>query len=168
MAVSQLPRQLKAFNAYIDGESYAGRCDTATMPSLALQMEDHRAGGMDAAIKLEMGMEAMTTTLVLSDYSERIIPLIGVPETALVLRGGVQSQGRAVEPVVVNMRGMLSTVEFSEWQPGSKSTKTLTYELSYFRFRQNEVQLCEIDIINMIRTFGTVDQLAGLRAAIGF
>ncbi len=27
---SQLPRQLKAFNVYIDGTSYAGRADNAT------------------------------------------------------------------------------------------------------------------------------------------
>lgn len=164
---SQLPRQLKAFNAYVDGDSYSGRCDTATLPQLALVMEEHRAGGMDAPIKLELGMEAMTSTLVLSDYSERIIPLIGVPEVPIVLRGAVQAQGQAAQAVVVNMRGMLATTEFSEWSPGSKSTKTLTYELSYFRFRQNDVELAEIDIINMVRRIGGIDQLAGQRAAIG-
>lgn len=165
--VAQLPRQLKAFNTYIDGSSYAGRCDTATLPPLAFQMEEHRAGGMDAPIKIELGMQAMLATLVVSDYSPEIIALIGVPETPITLRGGVQAQGKTSEPVVVTMRGMLSNAEFSQWQPGTKSTKTLTYELSYFRFRQKDEELCEIDIINMIRKFGGIDQLAGLRNNIG-
>jgi P2 family phage contractile tail tube protein len=164
---AKLPRQLKAFNAYIDGESFAGRVDTATLPALAFLLEDHRAGGMDAPIKLELGMEAMTATLVVSDYSPEIMARLATPETPLTLRGAVQSQGGAVEAVVVNMRGMIPNLEFSEWSPGTKSTKTITFELSYFRFRQADVELVEIDIINSIRRIGGFDQLAALRNAIG-
>lgn len=163
----QLPRTLKNFNVYIDGEGYAGRCDTGTLPTLALTMDDHRAGGMDAPIKLDMGMEAMTSTVVMSDYSEKIIPLLGVASTALTFRAAVQAQGGGVAPVVVNMRGMLSTVDFGEWQPGTKSTKTLSFELTYFRYRHGDIELCEIDMINMIRKIGGVDMLAQIRAAIG-
>lgn len=164
---AQLPRQLKAFNAYIDGEGFAGRIDSATLPPLAFLFEDHRAGGMDAPKKLEMGMETMTATLIISDYSPRVMSLVGVDGVALVLRGAVQAQGGNAEPVVVNMRGMLGNTEFGEWRPGTKSTKTLTYELDYFRFRQADVELAEIDIINMVRRIGGVDQLAAQRAAIG-
>jgi P2 family phage contractile tail tube protein len=162
----QLPRQLKNFNAYINGDSFSGRCDATTPPSLSFVLEEHRAGGMDAPIKIELGMEALTMQLVLSDYDPRIISLIGVDDIPVVLRGGLQAQGKAVEPVIVNARGMLGNTEFSEWKPGTKSTVTLSYELSYFRYRQNGVQYCEIDIKNMIREFGGVDQLAGLRAAL--
>ncbi|WP_273794630.1 phage major tail tube protein [Brucella intermedia] len=164
---SQLPRQLKAFNVYIDGTSYAGRADNATLPPLAFQMEDHRAGGMDGVMRIELGMQAMQAQLVISDYSPEIIRLIGKPEIPLVLRGAVQAQGGNVEAVVVNMRGMLSNTEFSQWAPATKSTKTLTYDLSYFRFRQKDEELCEIDIINMVRKFGGEDQLAAARNAVG-
>lgn len=162
-----LPRQLKAFNLYFDGNSYAGRCDALTLPAMAFLMEEHRAGGMDAPKKLEMGMEAMTATITISDYDPAIISLIGVDGFPLVARGAVQAQGRVAEPVVVNMRGILATTEFSEWKPGTKSTKTLTYELDYFRYRQADVEYVEIDIINMVRRIGGVDQLATQRAAIG-
>lgn len=164
---AQLPRQLKAFNLYYDGESFAGRADSITLPTLAFAMEEHRAGGMDAPTKLEMGMEALQATIVLSDYSPRLISLMGQAEIPLVARGAVQSQGKNAEAVIVNMRGMLSSLDASEWATGTKSTNTYLYELTYFRFRQNGVQLAEIDIINMVRTFGEVDQLAGLRDAIG-
>jgi P2 family phage contractile tail tube protein len=164
---AQLPRQLKAFNLYYDGESFAGRCDTLTLPPMAFVTEEHRAGGMDAPVELEMGMEAMVASFVLSDYSPRLMSLLGQAEIPLVARGAVQSQGKAAESVVVNMRGMLKNQEAAEWAPGTKSTNTFTYSLSYFRFRQNDVELAEIDIINMVRNFGGVDQLASLRAAIG-
>ncbi|RWF64955.1 phage major tail tube protein [Mesorhizobium sp.] len=162
-----LPRQLKAFNLYFDGNSYAGRCDSITLPKIALTTEDHRAGGMDAPKKLELGMEALTASITLSDYDPAIISLIGLDGIALVARGAVQRQGAAAEAVVVNMRGMLTETEFSEWKPGGKSTKTLTYELDYFRYRQVDVEYVEIDIINMVRKIGGVDQLATQRAAIG-
>ncbi|TIU89165.1 MAG: phage tail protein, partial [Mesorhizobium sp.] len=71
-----LPRQLKAFNLYFDGDSYAGRCNSITLPAITLLMEEHRAGGMDAPKKLELGMEAMTASIILSDYDPRIISLI--------------------------------------------------------------------------------------------
>ncbi|AZO67703.1 phage major tail tube protein [Mesorhizobium sp. M6A.T.Cr.TU.017.01.1.1] len=162
-----LPRQLKAFNLYLDGGSFAGRCDSITLPTITLLTEEHRAGGMDAPKKLEMGMEAMTATIILSDYDPAIISLIGVDNIPLTARGAVQAQGKNAEAAVVNMRGLLAVTEFSEWKPGTKSTKTLTYELDYFRYRQADVEYVEIDIINMVRRIGGVDQLATQRNAIG-
>ncbi|MCB5201727.1 phage major tail tube protein [Neorhizobium sp. T786] len=165
---AQLPRQLRAFNLYNDGRSFAGRIDTFTPPPLAFLTEEHRAGGMDAPVELEMGMEALIATMVISDYDPSIIALLGKQDVPLVARGGVQAQGGRAEPVVINMRGMLKGAELSEWTAGGgKSTQNLTYSLTYFRFRQNDVELVEIDIINMVRKFGGVDQVAGLRAAIG-
>lgn len=105
---AQMPRQLKAFNLYYDGESFAGRCDTLTLPVLTFLTEEHRAGGMDAPIKLELGMEALTASLVLSDYSPRLMGLLGVHNVPLVARGAIQSQGANPEAVVVNMLGMLT------------------------------------------------------------
>lgn len=164
---AQLPRQLKAFNLYVDGDSYAGRADSITPPAMAFMMEEHRAGGMDAPVELELGMEVMRATLVISDYSPRLISLIGRPEVPIVARGAVQAQGANAESVVINMRGMFANTEFSEWRPGTKSTKTVTASLSYFRYRQADVEYVEIDIINMVRRVGGVDQLASQRAAIG-
>ncbi|RVH55361.1 phage major tail tube protein [Sinorhizobium meliloti] len=164
---ASLPRQLKAFNLYSDGESFAGRIDTLTLPALNYLVEAHRAGGMDAPKEIELGMEVMTATMVLSDYSPRLVTLLGKDNVPFVARGGVQRQGANPEPVIINMRGMLKTSEWSEWNPGTKSTNTFTLTLDYLRFRQNGVQLVEIDILNMQRTFGDEDQLAALRAAIG-
>lgn len=166
--MARLPRLLKHFNLYIDGEDYAGRADSITPPPLTFAMEDHRAGGMDGTIQLEMGMEAMTTTLIVSDFTPALISLMGRPEVPIVARGSVQAQGVVrPESVVLNMRGMFSGLEMAEWRGATKTTKTMTTSLSYFRYRQADVEYCEIDIVNMVRRFGGVDQLAVHRANIG-
>lgn len=50
---------LKNFNLFVDGRGYAGNVSEYTPPNLAVQTEDHRAGGMDAPIALDMGMEGL-------------------------------------------------------------------------------------------------------------
>jgi len=167
MAFASLPRQLKAFNLYIDGTSYAGRADTITLPPLNFVVEAHRAAGMDGSVELEMGMELMPFSAVLSDYSPDLIALMGQNDVPVVARGSVQAQGGATEAVIVNMRGLFKGLEFATWQGGTKSTKTISSTLSYFRYRQRDVEYCEIDIINMVRKFGGVDQLAAHRNNIG-
>jgi len=165
--MARLPRLLKHFNLYIDGEDYAGRADAITPPNMAFTMEDHRAGGMDGVKRLEMGMEAMTSTLIISDATPALIGLMGRDGVPIVARGSVQAQGQRAEPVVLNMRGFFSGLEWAEWRGATKSTQTMTAELDYFRYRQVDVEYCEIDIINMVRRFGGVDQLAEHRTNIG-
>ena len=166
--MARLPRLLKHFNLYIDGEEYAGRADSLTLPSLVFTMEDHRAAGMDGVKRLEMGMDAMTSTFIISDYTPALISLMGRDDVPIVARGSVHAQGLvAPEPVVINTRGMFSGIEFAEWRGASKSTQTMTSELSYFRYRQADVEYCEIDVVNMVRKFGGVDQMAQHRTNIG-
>lgn len=165
--MARLPRLLKHFNLYLDGEDYAGRADALTLPNLAFTMEDHRAGGMDGVKRVELGMEAMTVSITISDASPALIGLMGRDDVPIVARGSVQAQGARPEPVVINMRGMFSGIEFAEWRGANKSTQTMTGELDYFRYRQVDVEYCEIDILNMVRRFNGVDQLAEHRANIG-
>ncbi|MGE9266447.1 phage major tail tube protein [Escherichia coli] len=164
---SALPRQLKNFNLYLDGGSYAGRADTITLPELNFVRESHRAGGMDGPRSIEMGMELLTASMVISDADPRMIALMGRDDIPIVARGSVQEQGKAPEPVIVNMRGLFAGLSFGQWQPGTKSTQTLTAELGYFRYRQKDQEYCEIDILNMIRKFDGIDQLAAHRDNIG-
>lgn len=167
MATRKLPRVLKAFNLYIDGEGYAGRADAITLPPLTFVKEDHRAGGMDAPKGIELGMEKLVLSMVVSDLDPRILGRLGVDGLPLVARGSVQEQGHEAEAVNVTMKGDWQGLEFGEWRPGSKSTLTLTADLDYFRYRQNDVEYVEIDVVNMVRSIFGVDQLARHRANIG-
>lgn len=163
----QLPRVLKNMNFYPDGRSYAGRFDTITPPALALVLEEHRAAGMDLPIDLDMGMEKLTMTGVLNDKDPEIMKLFGKPNIQFLLKGSVQAQGQRSEPVLITMRGMVTRLEQGEWKPGTKTADTVSFSLTYFKYRQRDVEHIEIDALNMIRRIGDEDPLADIRADIG-
>lgn len=167
MALSSLPRAVKNFNVYFDGESYAGRCDNAILPNLTAVVESHRAGGMNQPVEIELGTELMTMSWVLSDYDPRVLSYFSKQDVPVTLRGSVQAQGQRPEPVIINMRGLHKGIEFSQWQGGTKTTQTITTSLTYYRYRQNDVEYCEIDVLNMVQRIGGTDQLADHRTNIG-
>lgn len=164
-----LPRHLRNFNVMIDGFGFAGRADEVTLPKLAITTEAHRAGGMDSPVDVDMGMELMELSIVLSDYDESVISGfgllgLGVPIT---LRGAIERQGEAAQPVVIKMLGGLKSRDAGTWSVGKKQTTTLTYSVKKYSEDINGVQYINIDVENMIRVINGVDQLATQRAAIG-
>lgn len=164
-----LPRHLRNFNVMIDGFGFAGRADEVTLPTLSLATEEHRAGGMDAPVDVDMGMELMELSVVISDYDESVISGFGLlgPGVPITLRGAIQRQGEAAQPVVIKMLGGLKSREVGAFAVGAKQTTTLTYSLRKYSEAINGVEYVNIDIENMVRVINGVDQLASQRAALG-
>ena len=167
----KLPRILKNANLFIDGTGYAGRIDEITLPKLDANTEEHRAGGMDAPIQVDMGMEGMEATFVLSDFDENIYMQFGMLENNEIpctVRGSIQAQGTGeAQPVVANLRGGWKTLDPGTWKPGDKNTLTVTMPLRYFKLQINGTEVAEIDIPKMIRTINGTDQLAQQRGHLG-
>lgn len=164
-----LPRHLRNFNVMIDGFGFAGRADEVTLPTLSIATEEHRAGGLDSAVDVDMGMELMELSIVLADYDESVINGFGLLGTGVPLRimGAIQRQGEPAQSVVVRMLGHLKSRDPGNWAAGSKQTTTLTYSVRKYSEAINGAELVNIDVENMIRVIGGVDQLASQRAAIG-
>jgi P2 family phage contractile tail tube protein len=164
-----LPRHLKNFNVAVDGRGYAGMADSVTPPVLAIVTEDHRAGGMDSAVQVDMGMEIMELGIVLSDYNEDVISGFGLlgAGVPITLRGAIQRQGEAAQNVTIKMLGGLKSRDEGEWAAGSKQTTSLTYTIKKYSVTINGREIVNIDVENMIRVINGVDQLASQRAAIG-
>ncbi|MCX8017175.1 MAG: phage major tail tube protein [Rhodocyclaceae bacterium] len=166
-----LPKVLKNMNLFVDGRGYAGRVDEIQLPKLALKTEEHRAGGMDAPIEIELGMEKLEAELTVSDYDAELFRLFGLLESRsvpLTLRGAVQAQGQPqAQPVVVQLQGGIRSLEPSAWKPGDKSTIKASVAAHYYKLSINGADLIEIDLLNLVRRVGGVDQLASVRQAIG-
>ena len=65
---------LKNMNLFVDGRGYAGVVDELTPPKLTMKTEEHRAGGMDAPVELDMGMEKLEASFSLKKYIIRRSP----------------------------------------------------------------------------------------------
>lgn len=159
---------LKNFNLYVDGRGYAGNVDEMTLPNLAIVGEDYRAGGMDAPVEVDMGMEKLESTFVLSKFDADIDRLFSSPGfIALTFRGAVESLDATVRPVVVKMSGKIHGIETGTATPGTKATKTYRVPLVRYSYTLDGVAVHDIDVLNMKRIIGGVDRLAEQRRAIG-
>jgi len=161
---------LKNFNLFVDGRGFAGELGDYTPPSPAVAAEEYRAGGMDGPIDIDMGMEKMTTSYVLRNYSADVLALWGIVPGQLIqvtARGALESEDGTVTPVVHNMRGKILQPDRGTWSPGQSASITINMTLEAFKETIGGVSVTEIDIINMVRIVGGVDRLAAQRTALG-
>lgn len=160
----------KNLNLFVDGRGYAGQLREFTPPTLALVTEDFRAGGMDAAIEVEMGMERLEASFVLSAYDKDVLALWGVSpgqQVQFTVREALESFDGTVRQVVHNMRGKIRRLDPGSVTPGEMADLTVEVALAYYRQEHSGTTLHEIDVENMVRVVNGVDRLAEQRAALG-
>lgn len=161
---------LKNFALFVDGRGYAGNIDELQLPTLAVTIEDFRAGGMDSSVPVEMGQDKMEATFTLSSYDSAVLGLWGIGQGSsvpLVARGALESLDGSVESVTVTMDGKVRSLEPGAWTPGAKSSLVFTVDLTAYKYVQNGATVHEIDVPNMVRKVNGVDRLAAQRNAIG-
>ncbi|MEL6092988.1 phage major tail tube protein [Bartonella schoenbuchensis] len=90
MIAPPLLRDLECLNIYVDGIPYRKKCENVTLPSLKFVFEDFRAGGMDAPIPIEMGMEPLTLSMTVADCSDELLDVLTKYDICISLRGTMQ------------------------------------------------------------------------------
>ena len=160
---------LKNLNLFADGYGYAGNVTEFQPPALKIKEEEYRAGGLDAPISIDMGMEKLECSFTLSSFNPAVFSLWGLFSSTkqFTARGAVQSYNGAVQPVTIAMTGNLRQIDPGAWKPGEKTENKFTVALLSYTFTLNGVVVHDIDILNMKRVINGVDQLAAQRAAIG-
>ncbi len=160
---------LKNMNLGVDGRGYAGKVLELTKPNLTIMQEDYRAGGMDSAVGLDMGMEKMEASAVLGSYDKEVLKLWGLApgnDVPLTFKGALQNDDGSVDQVLVQMRGTITGLDSGTWKPGEVANLTITMNPHYYKETVAGDVVHEIDVKNMIRIVNGVDQLAGIREAI--
>lgn len=160
----------KNINLFVDGRGYAGQVEEFNPPKLTLQTEDFRAGGMDAPVKVTMGMEALDCDFSLKAYDRDVLAMFGVVEGAsvpLVVREALESFDGTVTHVVRTMRGKITELDEGTSKPGEIPLLKATLNLTYYKMQHGDRVVHEIDVENMVRTINGVDALAAIRAALG-
>lgn len=164
------PKVLQGFNVFVDGRGYAGKATEVVLPKLTVQAEEFRAGGMDAPVELDLGMEKLECTFTLGDYSPDAIRYFGLghnDEVAVTFRGALGLGDGLVVPVAVQCRGMVKELDNGSWKPGEKLEQKYSVALKYYRYSQAGETIHEIDVENMTRVINGKDMLLAARAAIG-
>ncbi|MES9873164.1 MAG: phage major tail tube protein [Candidatus Sedimenticola sp. 6PFRAG7] len=168
--MANIENVLTAMSLFVDSKGYAGQVEELVPPKLTLKTEEIRAGGMDAPVEIDMGMEKMEASFTLNGYSPDVLKLFGLApgrRKALTMTGSLISASGEEKSIRVNLQGMLRETDPGTWKPGEKSTLKVTVALSYYKLSINGEVIHEIDPVNMIRKIDGVDQLAQTRINLG-
>ena len=129
-----MPKILKNFNLFVDGRGYVGRTDEVNPPKLTLKTEEFRAGGMDAPIAIDMGMEKLEASFTLVEYDKDVLKQFGLIDgnaVQVTLRGAMQDD-QSTTPVVITLHGMYSEMDMGKWSGGEKATLNCTIAARYY------------------------------------
>ncbi|AAO56873.1 phage major tail tube protein [Pseudomonas syringae pv. tomato] len=168
--MAMIPETLSNLNLFVDGVSFQGDVSSLTLPKLTLKTEEHRAGGMDLPVELDMGMEKQEANFTTTGVRRESLKFFGLADgTAFngVFRGAFKGLKGKVTPVVVTLRGRLKEVDMGDWKPGDKSEIKHAVALTYYKLEVDGRLIYEIDALGMKRVIDGVDQLAAERSALG-
>jgi uncharacterized protein len=166
-----LPSKLKNFNVYGDGNSWLGQVSEITLPKLARTFEDYRGGGMDAAVKIDMGGQPLECEWTAGGLIRDALRSFGATQIdAFQLRflGAYQSDSNGkVQKVEISMRGRHEEIDMGAAKAGDENSHKFKTAISYYRLSVDNFVEVEIDVMNMVFTVGGLDRLGDVREAIG-
>ncbi|PYY88560.1 phage major tail tube protein [Pseudomonas sp. TKO26] len=168
--MAMIPETLANMNLFADGISFQGDVPSLTLPKLTLKTEEHRAGGMDVPVELDMGMEKQEAGFTTTSVRRESLKFFGLADgTAFngVFRGAFKGLKGKVTPVIVTLRGMLKEVDMGDWKSGDKAEIKYNVALTYYKLEVDGRLIYEIDALGMKRVINGVDQLAAQRSALG-
>lgn len=165
-----VPQTLYNMNAHIDGVSFAGDITSVTLPKMTLKTEEHRAGGMDAPVEMDQGMEKLEASFAGKGVRPEAMKFYGLADqTAFnaVFRGSFKGQRGATTAVVATLRGMLKEIDPGDWKAGEAGEFKYAVAVSYYKLEVAGRLMYEIDPVNCVRVIKGVDQLASVRRDLG-
>lgn len=165
-----IPQTLFNMNMFVDGISLSGDTTELTLPKLTVKTEAHRAGGMDAEIDMDMGLEKLDASFSGTGIRKEVLKWFGLADQSAFnssFRGSFKSQKGEATGVVATLRGMLREVDPGSWKAGDKNEFKYAVSVSYYKLEVNGVLVYEIDPINMVRVINGVDQLQQHRTNLG-
>lgn len=166
-----LPKTLKNFAMFGDGQSWIGEIPSVTLPSITKKMEEYRAGGMHGAVDVELGHEKLEMSLKVGGLKQQIISMLGgqtVGANIFRFAGAYQSDDTGeVLAVEVIVRGRVSEWNPNDAEAGSKNDHDFKVSVSYYKLSINGAEVLEIDVPGMVFKVDGTDRYNDIRTAIG-
>ena len=166
-----MPKKLKNFALFGDGESWVGEIPSVTLPTITKKMEEYRAGGMHGPVEVDLGHEKMELGIKAGGLKTQLITMLGsqtVGGNVFRFAGAYQEDSTGVVSAVeVIARGRMSEWNPNEAKAGDDNDHDFKVALSYYKLTVDGAELLEIDVPGMVFKTGGVDVYASIRLAIG-
>ena len=161
-----IPRVIRNFNAFVDGISYFGIALEAKLPQLKVMTEAHRGAGMDGPVGIDMGIEGMTSEITFAEWKPELLVKTGTQQR-FVLRPAMAGDDGDADTIIATLGGLVTGAETGDLKPGTNATLKLMMDVRLYRLEVNGAVIHDIDLVNAKRIIGGVDQLSGIRRAMG-
>jgi P2 family phage contractile tail tube protein len=166
-----LPKKLKAFNLFHNGDNFVGEVAEVVPPKLTRKTEDFRAGGMNGPIEIDLGQEKISLEWTCGGLMKTVLQQYGITKhdgVQLRFAGAYQAEeGSKPDAVEIVVRGRHKEIDFGTAKAGDDTAFKVSTSCSYYKLSINSEAIIEIDLVNMIEKVNGTDLLADLRSAIG-
>ncbi|SEM52921.1 phage major tail tube protein [Halomonas caseinilytica] len=167
-----LPKILKDFNLFGDGNNWQGQINTISLPDMARRMTEYEGGGMDGPVEVDMGHQLMEMTWTPGGLLvDGLFDTFGSPiHDAALLRftGSYESDETGeVLPVEIVVRGRHKSIGMGEAQKGENTTGEISTTLSYYKLVIGGEEIIEVDKPGYVFRVRGVDRMAERRQALG-
>ncbi|MCF1458083.1 MAG: phage major tail tube protein [Shewanella sp.] len=167
--MAKLPTVLVDMNVFLKDESYAGLCNTATLPKIVTKTIDQVLAGVAGDIERDVGkLEKLESELTISDYAAKVIDLVGdraSRDEVITLRGALDTDG-AIKTVIVRLQGFWKSLELNEWKPESEATTKFAVAVTMFELEIDGKEVIHIDKLNNVFRINGRDRNDAIRQAL--
>lgn len=166
-----LPKILKDFNLFGDGNNWQGQIKSVSVPEIARKVMEYRGGGMPGAIEVDQGQEIITCEWNPGGLLPELFDTYGAPRhDAAMLRfvGSYETEDTGeILPVEIVMRGRHKTIGMGDAESGEDNEPSVTTTASYYKLTINGAVKIEYDAVRAIFIVNGDDRLAQRRSALG-
>ena len=167
--MAKLPSVLVDINAFFKDESYAGLCNTMTLPKVVTKTIDQTMAGVAGDIERDVGkLEKLECEVTITDYSGKVIDLVGSRtsrDEVFTVRGAVDMDG-TIKTVIVRQQGFWKSLEFNEWKPESEATNKFAIAVEMFEVEIDGKEVIHIDKMNNVFRINGTDRNQAIREAL--
>lgn len=166
-----LPKILKDFNLFGDGNNWQGQIPSLTLPELARRMVEYEGGGMDGPIEVDQGAQLQEFQWTAGGMIVDIFDTFGSPiHDAALLRmtGSYESdEDGTTIPVEIVVRGRHKTIAMGEASKGDNNQIQVTTTVSYYKLTVDGEEIIERDVPGMVFRVRGENRYADRRQNLG-
>lgn len=166
-----LPMKIKNMNMFNEGQSYLGQVASVTLPKLGRKLEGWRGGGMDGAVKIDMGAaEDLDLECQFGGPMRDVLRQFGgLTVAGIYLRfvgAYVDDATGTLDTIEITVRGRWEELEMGEAKPGEGGEFKTKFACAYYRLDWNGTTEIEIDRLNGVFNVGGQDMTGGTLDAV--
>lgn len=161
---------IQASTVFVDGVGKIGFCEKMTTPKLKKKGEDFRPSGVLVGRRVFFGLDPMEFEFELNAYDPQVIQQVGLTKRSVPLsfRGFAHGDENKEHTITLVCESEFEEVDPGTWEGGKKSMLKIRGVLTAAKLTVDGTEIYDIDARRGVYTFGGVDEMAPVRAALGY